>query len=110
MERNSADLFLSVITVAEVEDGIARCRRTSAYAKAERLACWLETMVHLYASRILPIDVATARRIGVLADHTRGPNIPSVDSLSGSGLSDTGQANRRSLHLGYEHSLRRLRI
>jgi predicted nucleic acid-binding protein len=27
MERNSARLYLSVITVAEVEDGIAKARR-----------------------------------------------------------------------------------
>ena len=72
MERNSAGLYLSVITVSEVEDGIARSRRTGAHAKAKRLAGWLEAVLHLYGSRILPIDVPTARRIGALADHARG--------------------------------------
>jgi len=72
MERNSAGLYLSVITIAEVEDGIARSRRTGAHAKARRLTDWLETVLHLYGSRILPIDVTTARRIGVLTDHARG--------------------------------------
>lgn len=72
MDRNSAGLYLSVITVAEVEQGIARCLRTGAHAKAERLAKWLETMLHLYASRILPIDVSTAQRIGPLADYALG--------------------------------------
>lgn len=72
MERNSAGLYLSVITVAEVEDGIARSRRTGAHAKAKRLAEWLETVLHLYGSRILPVDLPTARRIGSLADHARG--------------------------------------
>lgn len=72
MERNSAGLFLSVITVAEVEDGIARSRRVGAAAKAERLSAWLETVLHLYGSRILPIDVMTARRIGALSDLARG--------------------------------------
>ncbi|WP_158746227.1 PIN domain-containing protein [Acidisphaera sp. L21] len=71
MDRNSAGLYLSVITVAEVEDGIARSRRSGAHAKAERLTGWLETVLHLYGSRILPIDVATARRIGLLADQAR---------------------------------------
>lgn len=72
MERNSAGLYLSVITIAEVQEGITRSRRTGADAKAKRLTDWLETVLHLYASRILPIDVTTARRIGGLADHARG--------------------------------------
>lgn len=72
MDRNSAGLYLSVITVAEVEQGIARCLRTSAHAKAGRLTEWLETVLHLYASRVLPVDVLTARRIGPLADYVLG--------------------------------------
>ena len=72
MNRNSVGLYLSVITVAEVEDGIARSRRVGAHAKAGRLVGWLDTVLHLYGSRVLPIDVATARRIGLLADHARG--------------------------------------
>ncbi len=72
MEHNSASLYLSVITVAEVEDGIARSRRTGAHAKAKRLTDWLETVLHLYGNRILPIDIPTARRIGLLADFARG--------------------------------------
>lgn len=71
MDRNSAGLYLSVITVAEVEDGIARSRRIGAHAKARRLGDWLETVLHLYGSRILPIDIPTARRIGALADDAR---------------------------------------
>ena len=72
MERNSARLYLSVITVAEVEDGIARSVRTGAHVKARRLGEWLETVLHLYGSRIIPVDIPTARRIGSLADHARG--------------------------------------
>ncbi len=72
MDRNSHALYLSVITIAEVEGGLARSRRTGAHAKATRLADWLDTVLHLYADRILPIDIATARRIGALADHARG--------------------------------------
>ena len=72
MDRNSARLFLSVITVAEVEDGIAKNRRLGAHRKAGRLLDWLETLLHLYASRVLPIDLQTARCIGSLADRARG--------------------------------------
>lgn len=72
MDRNSARLFLSVITVAEVEDGIAKSRRQGAQRKADRLTEWLETLLHLYGSRILPVDLPTARRLGALADRARG--------------------------------------
>jgi predicted nucleic acid-binding protein len=81
MDRNSAGLYLSVITVAEVEDGIAKSRRQGAHRRAERLAEWLETLLHLYGARVLPIDLETARRIGALADRAR-------DQGQASGLAD----------------------
>ena len=71
MDRNGAGLYLSVITVAEVEDGIARSRRLGVPRKAERLSEWLGTLLHLYGLRVLPIDVETARRVGALADRAR---------------------------------------
>lgn len=72
MDVNSRHLFVSVITVAEIEDGISRSRRAGAHAKAGRLADWLETVLHLYADRVLPIDLPVARHIGALMDHARG--------------------------------------
>ena len=72
MERNSLALYLSVITVAEVEDGIAKARREGADRKADRLAGWLETLLHLYSARILPLDVSVARMLGGLSDRARG--------------------------------------
>ena len=72
MGRNSDGLFLSMITIAEIEDGIAKARRQGARAKAARLAGWLETVLHLYGSRILPFDVPAARIAGALSDLARG--------------------------------------
>ena len=71
MDRNSADLYLSVITVAEVEAGIVKCRRQGAHRKAERLAAWLTTLLHLYGPRVVPVDLQVARHIGHLIDLTR---------------------------------------
>jgi toxin FitB len=61
-----------VITVAEVEDGIAKARREGAFHKADRLAEWLETLLHLYSDRILPLDIIAARLLGKLSDQARG--------------------------------------
>ncbi len=71
MDRNSAGLFLSVITIAELEDGIAKSRRQGATRKAERLSEWRDVVLHLYGERVLPVDLATARCIGALADRAR---------------------------------------
>ena len=71
MERNSSDLFVSVITIAEVEAGIARSARMGAAAKAVRLRAWLDLVLHLYGERVLPLDLVAARLVGVLADRAR---------------------------------------
>lgn len=72
MERNSERLYLSVITVAEVEDGIAKARREGASRKADRLAEWLEALLHLYSARVLTLDIPTARLLGRMSDQARG--------------------------------------
>ena len=72
MDYNSDRLFLSVITIAEVEDGIAKTRREGTHRQAADLAEWLETLLHLYDARILGIDLAIARMIGQLSDRARG--------------------------------------
>lgn len=72
MDRNSGRLFVSTITVAEIEDGIAKARREGAVRKAAQLAQWLETLLHLYARRILAFDLSAARIAGQLSDLARG--------------------------------------
>jgi predicted nucleic acid-binding protein len=64
--RRTADLFLSAVTIGEIERGIARQQpRNPDFASA--LARWLDTILSLYAPRILGIDIATARRWGRLS-------------------------------------------
>ena len=64
-------LFLSVVTMAEIEDGIAKVRRERATRKAADLAEWLEAVVHLYSDRILPVDPAISRIASKLSDTAR---------------------------------------
>lgn len=72
MDVHSALLFLSAVTVAEIEDGIARLRREGATRKSDDLVVWLETLLHLYGDRILAFDTPTARIAGALSDQARG--------------------------------------
>jgi toxin FitB len=59
------DLFLSVITCAEIESGIER-QKTTASPFAQELAAWLDLTLRLYGDRILPLTVPIARRWGQL--------------------------------------------
>lgn len=71
MEAQSAHLYLSVVTIAEIEDGIAKLRRAGATRKANTLSAWLETLLHLYGDRVLAFDTPTARIVGALSDRAR---------------------------------------
>src|ERR1700737_3253304 len=64
MDLHSASLFLSAVTVAEIEDGIAKSRREGATRKGADLTAWLETVLHLYGDRVLAFDAPTARIAG----------------------------------------------
>ena len=72
MDAHSTLLFLSAVTVAEIEDGIAKLRREGGARKSTDLTAWLEAVLHLYGDRILTFDTATARIAGALSDRARG--------------------------------------
>jgi predicted nucleic acid-binding protein len=64
--QRTIDLFVSVITIGEIERGIARQReRDPDFAAA--LAAWLDRVLVLYGERILPFDLQVARRWGQLS-------------------------------------------
>ena len=71
MDAQSAYLFLSAVTVAEIEDGIAKSQREGAIRKSADLTAWLETVLHLYGERVLAFDTPTARIAGAMADRAR---------------------------------------
>jgi predicted nucleic acid-binding protein len=82
LEEHSDSLYLSVVTVAEIEDGIAKAHREKAQRKAAEFAAWLEALLHLYAGRILAFDLSAARIAGKLSDTARSvgsaPGFPDV--------------------------------
>jgi len=64
--QRTSDLFVSVITIGEIERGITLRRgRDSNFAVA--LARWLDQTLNLYGNRVLPFDLASARRWGQLS-------------------------------------------
>ncbi len=62
----SSDLYLSVVTVGEIERGIER-QQTRDPAFAQALADWLDRVLAWYGGRILMVDLPSARRWGRLS-------------------------------------------
>jgi predicted nucleic acid-binding protein len=64
--QRASHLFLSVLTIGEIERGIAMRRRLDP-GFAATLASWLDQVLSAYSQRILPFNLAAARRWGVLS-------------------------------------------
>jgi hypothetical protein len=61
-----ADLYLSAVTIAEIEQGVEQQRKPDPVFAGE-LANWLEFTLRAFGDRILPLTVNVARRWGRLA-------------------------------------------
>jgi predicted nucleic acid-binding protein len=65
-KQQDDQLHLSVVTLGEIERGIEKRRKADAEFAAT-LAAWLESLIRLYADRILPVTPSVARRWGCLS-------------------------------------------
>lgn len=61
-----SDLYLSVVSIGEIERGIEK-KRKSDPAFAASLIRWIEDLLHLYGDRVLPVTPAVSRRWGILS-------------------------------------------
>ena len=75
LEANTDLLFLSVVSVAEIESGIANSLCKGARRKAALAADWLESVLHLYGRRVLPLDIVVARAAGRLNGYAGGAGV-----------------------------------
>ena len=65
---SSRDIFVSVVTIGEIERGIERQRPLDPQFAARLTAC-VDVVLRTYEGRILPVDIAVARRWGRLAQQ-----------------------------------------
>jgi toxin FitB len=90
LDLQSDRLFLSVVTIAELTDGVARLRRQGATRKATSLDDWLGLVLHLYEDRVLPLDIKAARTTGQFSDLARGRgHAPGFADLAIAGTAST---------------------
>ncbi|HWZ59107.1 MAG TPA: type II toxin-antitoxin system VapC family toxin [Gemmatimonadaceae bacterium] len=74
-------LYLSVLTIGEIRNGIARLARG---ARRARLEAWLETDLRpRFLGRIVDVDLAVADRWGVLTARAAlaKQRVPAIDGL-----------------------------
>ena len=64
--RKAIDLYLSVVTIGEMRQGVERIRHRGDEPKAKRLGRWLKQVTITYAESILPFDEETAHVWGRL--------------------------------------------
>jgi toxin FitB len=68
VQKSAETLFVPVIALAEIEQGIRKLHRAGGTARADRLSLWLEELVTRFGDRILAVDAAVARAGGALSD------------------------------------------
>jgi predicted nucleic acid-binding protein len=91
IRAHGESLFLSVITLAEIQAGIAQLERKGASRRAADLAHWFDAIVELYESRILPLTIVVALETGRLLDRAIGSGVDA-------GFEDAAIAATASVH------------
>jgi predicted nucleic acid-binding protein len=70
IERNGAGLFLSVMTIAELDAGVFKLRRERKLRRADEIADLVTAILADFADRVLDFDLGTARHLARLGAAT----------------------------------------
>jgi toxin FitB len=70
LDRNGAKLFLSVMTITEMDSGVLKLRREGKSERADQIAGLVSSILTDFGDRILPMDVDTARHLARLSAET----------------------------------------
>ena len=81
-EQDEASLFISVISLGEIEQGILKLRVADA-RRSQKLTAWLAKVEQRFAGRILSLDAAALHVWAQICAHTElaGRPLPVMDSL-----------------------------
>ena len=91
LDQASDGLFLSVVTAAEIRDGVAKAAHEGAARKAANLSAWWDAVEHLYGDRILAFDLRAATIAGKMMDLARAAgHAPGFADVA---IAATAQAN-----------------
>lgn len=81
-EQDEASLFISVITLGEIEKGILKLRKQDP-RRAQKLTAWLGKAEQRFAGRILPLDSVALHVWAQIAARSElaGQPMPVMDAL-----------------------------
>jgi len=81
-EQDEASLYISVISLGEIEKGILKLR-SSDPRRSQKLTAWLSKVEQRFAGRILPLDATALHVWAQIAAHAEslGQPLPVMDSL-----------------------------
>jgi hypothetical protein len=81
-EQDETSLFISVVTLGEIEKGILKLRATDA-SRSQKLTAWLGLVEQRFAGRILPLDAAALHVWAQLSANAElaGKPLPVMDGL-----------------------------
>lgn len=66
--RQDTTLHISTVSIAEIEQGIAKLRRLGGTRTPHSLSTWLAGTLSTFSERVLPFNTAVAMVAGALAD------------------------------------------
>jgi predicted nucleic acid-binding protein len=80
LDRNGASLFLSVMSITEIDAGILKLRRERKNERADELENLVTAILADFGDRVLPIDTETARHIARLGElaHRQPIGLPDL--------------------------------
>ncbi len=81
-EQDEASLFISVISLGEIEKGILKLRASDP-RRSQKLTAWLGKVEQRFAGRILPLDAVAFHAWAQIAAHSElaGQPLPVMDGL-----------------------------
>ncbi len=79
-EQIEQSLFLSVVTIGEIQKGISALPVSK---RRKKLQAWLQSLIYRYDRRILPLDIEEMLHWGELNNRLKkkGHGFPFIDSL-----------------------------
>ena len=70
LDRNGDRLYLSVITIAEIEFGVLKLAREGKSERAAAIRVFLKDTLDFYGNRVLPVDVQVALHVAALRNRS----------------------------------------
>src|SRR5262245_12993789 len=70
LQRNGASLFVSVMTITEMEAGVLKLRREKKFERADEIDRLVTAILSEFADRVLTVDLETARHVASLGELT----------------------------------------